>query len=50
MRAVNARGGFGTWCWDVVKAEPSKLLDVLAHHAKNAGFSPPMGEGILHLS
>lgn len=27
--AVNARGGFGTWCWDVVKAEPSKVDDVL---------------------
>ena len=47
VRAVNARGGFGTWCWDVVKAEPSKVDDVLAQHAASAGASEPIGEGIL---
>ena len=47
VRAVNARGGFGTWCWDVVKAEPSKVDDVIAHHAKSAAHSEPIGEGML---
>ncbi len=47
VRAVNARGGFGTWCWDVVKAEPSKVDDVITHHAKSAAHSEPIGEGIL---
>ena len=47
VRAVNARGGFGTWCWDVVKAEPSKIDDVISHHAKTAGHSEPIGEGVL---
>ena len=47
VRAVNARGGFGTWCWDVVKAEPSKVDDVLVHHAGHARASEPIGEGVL---
>ncbi len=47
VRAVNARGGFGIWCWDVVKAEPSKVDDVIAHHAQSAAHSEPIGEGIL---
>jgi len=47
VRAVNARGGFGTWCWDVVKAEPSKLMDVLVHHSRDAASSPPIGEAVL---
>lgn len=47
VRAVNARGGFGTWCWDVVKAEPSRVDDVIAHHAGSAGHSAPIGEGML---
>lgn len=47
VRAVNARGGFRTWCWDVVKAEPSKLDDVLVHHSCNAAPSGPIGEGVL---
>ena len=47
VRAVNARGGFGTWCSDVVKAEPSKIDDVISHHAKTAGHSEPIGEGVL---
>ncbi len=50
VRAVNARGGFGTWCWDVVKAEPSKIDDVISYHAKSAGHSEPIGEGVLALS
>jgi type III restriction enzyme len=47
VRGVNARGGFGTWCWDVVKAEPSKVDDVIAHHSASAAHSEPIGEGLL---
>lgn len=47
VRAVNARGGFGTWCWDVVKEEPSRVHDVVLHHARTASFSEPVGEGII---
>jgi type III restriction enzyme len=47
VRAVNARGGFGVWCWDVVKGEPSKVIDVLTKHSKTAGHSEPIGEAIL---
>ena len=39
--AVNTRGGFGTWCWDVAKAEPSRV-----HHAQSTGPSEPIGEGL----
>jgi len=44
VRAVNARGGFGTWCWDVVMGEPARIDDVLSHHASGAGNSEPIGE------
>lgn len=47
VRAVNARGGFGVWCWDVVKGEPSKVDDVIIHHAQSAVASAPIGEGVL---
>lgn len=47
VHAVNSRGGFGTWCWDVVKAEPSKVDDVIAHHAQTAAHSEPIGEEVL---
>jgi type III restriction enzyme len=47
VRAVNARGGFGVWCWDVVKGEPSKVMDVITEHAKTARHSEPIGEAIL---
>lgn len=29
--AVNAKGGFGTWCWDVA-FEPAQVHDVLARY------------------
>lgn len=48
VRAVNSRGGFGTWCWDVVKAEPAKTDDVIIHHAASAVWSTPIGEGLLN--
>ena len=44
VRAVNARGGFGVWCWDVVKGEPSRLDAVIKHHARTAAPSEPIGE------
>jgi type III restriction enzyme len=50
VRAVNARGGFGVWCWDVVKGEPSKVMDVITQHAKAAGHSEPLGEAVLTTS
>jgi type III restriction enzyme len=46
VRAVNARGGFGTWSWDVVKEQPSRLHDVILHHARTPSFSPPVGENV----
>lgn len=30
--AVNAKGGFGVWCWDVV-FEPAQMQDILDRHA-----------------
>lgn len=47
VRAVNARGGFGAWCWDVVKAEPSRVDDVIAFHAQSASPTEPTGESVL---
>lgn len=47
VRAVNQRGGFGTWCWDVVKAEPARLTDIMSHHAATALPTEPIGEGVL---
>jgi type III restriction enzyme len=44
VRAVNQRGGFGIWCWDVVKGEPAKVADVLTHHAALAQQTDPIGE------
>lgn len=44
VQAVNARGGFGTWCWDVVKDHAAKAIDVILHHAASPGFTPAIGE------
>jgi type III restriction enzyme len=44
VQAVNARGGFGIWCWDVVKEEPSKVDDVVIHHSQSSAASDPIGE------
>jgi type III restriction enzyme len=46
VNAINARGGFGTWCWDVVKAEPARLQDVIAHHASSPAASASIGESL----
>lgn len=32
VQAVNAKGGFGRWCWDVA-FEPSQIQDTLSKHA-----------------
>lgn len=32
VKAVNTKGGFGVWCWDVA-FEPAKVQDILVHHA-----------------
>jgi len=31
VRAVNSRGGFGVWCWDVAFA-PAKIQDIVLAH------------------
>jgi type III restriction enzyme len=44
VKAVNERGGFGTWCWDVVKGEPSKVDDIIGHHAASWLPTTAVGE------
>lgn len=44
VRAVNSRGGFGVWAWDVVKGEPSLVHDVILHHSASGSPSEPIGE------
>jgi len=50
VRAVNARGGFGAWCWDVVKEQPSRMQDVITHHGLDSGPSEAIGESRLDTS
>ncbi len=33
VKGVNAKGGFGVWCWDV-SFEPAKVHDIIATHAE----------------
>ncbi|MDP1690676.1 MAG: hypothetical protein Q8L49_01715 [Burkholderiaceae bacterium] len=33
VEAVNAKGGFGAWCWDVAFA-PAEVQDILARHGR----------------
>lgn len=33
VRAVNAKGGFGVWAWDVA-FEPGRILDIIARHSR----------------
>jgi type III restriction enzyme len=44
--AVNERGGFGVWCWDVVKGEPSKVDDVIGHHGASPSPTEPAGDRV----
>ena len=34
VKAVNAKGGFGQWCWGVV-FEPAQIQDVIRMHAQD---------------
>jgi len=43
VQAINTRGGFGVWCWDVVMGEPAQMDDVINHHASSARHSEPIG-------
>lgn len=38
VRAVNARGGFGLWRWDVAFV-PARMQDILARHATETAES-----------
>lgn len=38
--AVNAKGGFGKWCWDVA-FEPAQVHDIVQRHGTTAGSSAP---------
>ncbi len=49
VKAVNERGGFGTWCWDVVKGEPAKVDDIIAHHASTGLLTAAVGEDCLNM-
>lgn len=31
VKAVNAKGGFGSWCWDVA-FNPAEIQDILSRH------------------
>jgi type III restriction enzyme len=44
VKAVNEKGGFGTWCWDVVKGEPSKVDDIIGHHSASGLPTTAVGE------
>jgi len=33
IEAVNAKGGFGVWSWDVA-FQPAQMQDILARHAR----------------
>lgn len=45
VKAINERGGFGVWSWDVVKGEPAKVDDTIVHHSTTGAFTMPIGEG-----
>jgi type III restriction enzyme len=40
VNAVNTKGGFGTWCWDVA-FEPAQVHDIVQKHGTPAGSSAP---------
>jgi type III restriction enzyme len=42
VKAVNAKGGFGSWCWDVA-FKPAEIQDILSRHDhQGKGAQPPM--------
>jgi type III restriction enzyme len=50
VKAINERGGFGVWSWDVVKGEPAKVDDTIVHHATTFASTLPIGEAIFQNS
>jgi type III restriction enzyme len=42
VKAVNAKGGFGSWCWDVA-FKPAEIHDILVRHGSGA----PVVNGLL---
>lgn len=50
VQAVNTRGGFGTWCWDVVMGEPARVDDVIARHAAAVTHTGTAGARFLSTS
>lgn len=34
VREINSKGGFGTWCWDVI-FEPAQIQDAIAKHCNS---------------
>ncbi len=36
VKAVNEKGGFGSWCWDVA-VEPVKVRDIVEKHSQSRG-------------
>ena len=47
VRAVNAKGGFGAWCWDVA-FRPAEIHDILVRHGSGSAATqehPLLGAG-----
>jgi type III restriction enzyme len=40
VKAVNAKGGFGSWCWDVA-FEPAEIQDILSRHTHHGDDPEP---------
>lgn len=40
VKAVNAKGGFGSWCWDVA-FKPAEIQDILSRHTHNGDCPEP---------
>jgi len=43
VHGVNAKGGFGVWCWDVA-FEPAKIHDIVAAHGQDKATLERSGE------
>ena len=35
VKAANAKGGFGAWCWDVA-FKPAEIHDIVLRHGRGA--------------
>ncbi|MBL6750468.1 MAG: DEAD/DEAH box helicase family protein [Nevskia sp.] len=42
VTAVNTKGGFGVWCWDVA-FEPAQIQDIIARHESGSGRAAKAG-------